>query len=350
MSKPEQVIRTIQEISADKPVKGVIHSAVSYQDLTFDKLTIDRWHESLAAKVVGTKVLHEATLSFPLDFFVMTTSIESVCALATQSAYTAANNFQDLFARYRRRCGLPASTASFGFVNDLGSLSANSTTVDMFARNKIMTITEPQFLSLLEPAFFNNEDTTSAPPWIGHQHDPLSASTFITCLDPAVMAAKKRNETNSVLSAGPTPRWYRDGRVSLIMRAFDDAFRHVDDSTAQGATKDHVGKSAITRLRSEFDAALQKADPEEKAKTVAIVTSAVITAVADMLFIDKSGISPDKTVADLGVDSLIAAELRNWFLEALGYDISMLDLPDAHKNINALAAQIVEMRWAKADT
>ncbi|KAL9031280.1 MAG: hypothetical protein Q9196_000687 [Gyalolechia fulgens] len=349
VSKREQVMRTIQEISADKPVKGIIHSAVSYQDLTFDKLTIDRWHESLAAKVVGTKILHDATLSLPLDFFVMTTSLESVCALATQSAYTAANNFQDLFARYRRRCGLPASTASFGFVNDLGSLSADSITVDMFARNKVMTITEPQFFSLLEPAFLDNERTESAPPWIGKQHDPLSASTFITCLDPAAMAARKRNETESGLPSGPTPRWYSDGRVSLIMRAFDDAVRHGGDSTAQAAA-DQGGKSAVTRLRREFDAAVQKADPEEKAKTVTLVTGAIVTVVAEMLFIDGSGIDPVRTVADLGVDSLIAAELRNWFRVALGYDISMLDLLDAHTSINALAANIVEKRLAEAAT
>ena len=347
VSKREQVMRAIKEASSDRPVKGVIHSAVSYLDLTFDKLSIERWHESLAAKVFGTKNLHEATVSLPLDFFVMTTSLESVWALATQSAYTAANNFQDFFARYRRRCGLPASTASFGFINDIGRLSTDSTTVDMFARNKVLTITEPQFLSLLEPAFLNNEHGTTGPQWIGQQHDPLSAATFVTCLDPAGMAAKKRDEADAGLSSSSIPRWYSDRRVSLIMRAFDDAVRHADDSTAQAAA-DHGGKSAVARLRSEFDEAVKKVGPEERAKTVALVTGAITTAVAEMLFIDASGINPARTVADHGVDSLIAAELRNWFLLALGINISMLDLLDAHTSINAFAANIVDEKLPKA--
>ena len=342
VSDRKQVIRVIDEASSDRPIKGVVHSAVSYQDLTFDKVSIERWQESLAAKVLGTKNLHEATASLPLDFFVMTTSLESVYALATQSAYTAANNFQDSFARYRKRCGLPASTASFGFINDIGSLSADSTTVDMFARNKALTITEPQFLSLLEPAFLNNEQAKAGPQWIGEQHDPLSAAGFVTCLDPAAMAAKKRDEAAAGLPSGSTPRWYSDGRVSLIMRAFDDAMRHTGDSTAQAADRD--GKSAVACLRREFDEAVKKADPEDRAKTVTLVTGAITTAVAEMLFVDATGVNPAKTVADHGVDSLIAAELRNWFLLALGTNVSMLDLLDAHTSISALGANIVNAR------
>jgi hypothetical protein len=53
--------------------------------MSFDKLSIEQWHKSLAAKVVGTKNLHEATASLPLEFFVMTTSVELVLALAVCS-------------------------------------------------------------------------------------------------------------------------------------------------------------------------------------------------------------------------------------------------------------------------
>lgn len=45
-------------------------------------------------------------------------------------------------------------------------------------------------------------------------------------------------------------------------------------------------------------------------------------------------------MADSGVDSLIAAELRNWFHQALGANISMLDLVDPSVAIRMLAAKI----------
>lgn len=104
----EQVQGAIRKAPANRLIKGLIHAAISLQDRSFDKLSIKQQHESLKAKVHGTKNLHEATASLGLDFFVMTTSVESVLALATQSAYTAANNFQKVFARHRSSMGLPA--------------------------------------------------------------------------------------------------------------------------------------------------------------------------------------------------------------------------------------------------
>ncbi|KAK2764515.1 Type I Iterative PKS [Arachnomyces sp. PD_36] len=346
VSKQEQVARAVKEASLYRPVKGIVHTAVSYQDLSFDKLSIEQWQEGLAAKVLGTINLHEATSSLPLDFFVMTTSVEPVFAPATQSAYTAGNNFQDYFARYRRRLGLPASAVSFGLVSDVGHLSTDSTAADLFARNKVLTMSEYQFLSQIEPAFLDNELAKTAPQWIGLQQDPLSSVHAITCMDPAAMAASKHDEVEAGLVSVSSPRWYSDKRVSQIMRAFDDAQRHGDANLA-GNSVDEGGKSAAARLRREFDEAI-KALPKGRTETLGLVTEGIITAMAEMLFVEKSGVNSGKSVAGHGVDSLIAAELRNWFHVALGFNVSMLDLLDAHISIDALAANIVDTAIASS--
>ncbi|KAL9109918.1 MAG: hypothetical protein Q9227_005441 [Pyrenula ochraceoflavens] len=341
VSKLNQVKPIIEEASADRQIKGVVHAAVSYQDLSFEKVSAEKWRESLAAKVYGTKNLHEATLSLPLDFFVMTTSYESILALATQSAYTAANNFQDYFARYRRRLGLPASTGMFGLINDLGALSTDNTTVGMFERAKALTISEHQFLKVLEPAFLNNEPSQhDTPQWVGQQHDPFSAATFVTCFSPASMAAKKRGEAGGSSSS---PRWYSDARVSQIMRAYEDALRHTDSS----ASAPNVESDVRAILRRDFDDAVEKlksssTESEARGETVTLVVKGITTAMAELLFIEASGVNPARAVADHGVDSLIAAELRNWFHVALGADLSVLDLLDARTSINELAEKIVD--------
>lgn len=321
------------------------------QDLSFDKLSIEQWHKSLAAKVVGTKNLHEATAAQPLDFFVMITSLESVLALATQSAYTAANNFQEAFARYRRSRGLPASTASFGLISDVGVLGSNVTTVNMMVRNKVLAVTEHQFLGLLEPAFLESNSSHSTFTGIDQmQHDPLSAAGFITCLDPAAMAARKREEAAAGIASGTSPRWYSDARVSLIMRAFDDAYRHADDAAAAAAGQkgdaSRGGSSSIARLRDEFDEAI-KSGPGERSSTEALVASAIVETVASMLSIEASGVSQAKCVAEYGVDSLIAAELRNWFNVAFRTNIPLLDLLDTHTSIKALAGIVVDTALTK---
>lgn len=341
VSKKAEVERVIQEISSDRPIKGIVHAAVSYEDLTFDKLSLTRWNDGLSAKIEGTKNLHEATLSLPLDFFVMTTSALSVYAFATQGAYTAANNFQDAFARYRRQLGLPASTVSFSLVNDITNVGTDAVTLGLFERNKTLTLGESQFLTLLEPAFLNNNTSAvqSSEQWFGQQQDPLSAANLHTYLDPAGMMTRKREEIEGeVTSSTAIPRWYGDGRIALMMRAFSDAQRqsaHLQSSLDEGS------KTTVAHIRREFDTAVQ-AGPSARTDTVAYVQTAITNAVAEMLFVDVEGVDPAKSVADQGVDSLIAAELRNWFHQALGTNISMLDLLDPSVGISALAGSITD--------
>jgi len=313
VSKREQVIDAIQKASSDRTVKGVVHAALSLSDLSFDKLTIQKWRDGIAAKTQGTMNLHEATASLPLEFFIMTTSTESIWAPPTQSAYMAASSFQELFARYRRRLGLPATTTAFDLVNDVDSDwgHASVDTVDMYARNKALTMTEHQVLAQLESAFVNPTGlAANASQWIGQQQDPLSAANIFTCLNSATMAAKQRDEAVAGIVSTTVPRWYSDGRVSLIIRALNDAERHAEGFNAAQDGGSEDGKSAVARLRHEFDAAV-KSGPDERTKTVELVIGVITTVVAEMLFIDESSVNSFKSVVKHDVDSLTAAELRN---------------------------------------
>lgn len=324
--------------SSSYPIRGVVHAAVSWQDLSFDRLSLPRWRESLAAKVRGTRNLHEATLGQPLDHFVMTTSLLSVYALATQAAYTAANGFQDGFARHRRSLGLPASTVAFSLIRDVGNTGSQQATVDTFERNRTLLLDERQFLALLEPAFL-------APAALNEGADPLSAANIITCLDPAAMAAKARA---GPATGGTVPRWYGDGRVAPIMRAFADAQQHAEDQLSGGSAAAAGGaKSRTARLQQDLDAGV-KAGKDERSATAALVEDAIAETMAEMLFIDREAVDPARSVADYGVDSLIAAELRTWFVEALRTDISMLKLLDQSTSIRALAGKIVDDALAQA--
>ncbi|KAF2806012.1 polyketide synthase [Mytilinidion resinicola] len=352
LSSREQVVGAIEQASARRPVKGVVHCAVSYRDISFNKLSLEGWRDGLAAKVLGTQNLHEATKAFPLDFFVMTTSALSVLGFATQGAYTAANNFQDQFARYRRRLGLPATAAQFGLINDVGHLSTDNVALDMMARNKVLTVPESYFLRLLEPAFLGLENAKAATQCTGATADPLAGATYVTCMDPAHMAAKEREDAEMGLPSAAPPRWHSDSRVSHVMQALDDALRHAasgGDVPGAGSQGDD-GRSAIGRLRRDFDEAVQqtRASPagteqvEQRARAVELVTAALKTTIAGMLLMDESTVNAARAVSDHGVDSLIATEFRNWLLLALGAKISMVDLLDPRTTINALAAKVVD--------
>ena len=340
-----EVAQAIQQTSSIRQVKGVVHCAVLYRDISFSKLSIEGWRDGLAAKVMGTLNLHEATKDLLLDFFVMTTSSPGWIGMVTQAGYTAGNNFQDQFARYRRRLGLPITTAQFGLIHDIGHLSSDMTAVELMARNKLQTVSESTFLRLLEPAFARHENTEAT------TADPLAMASYGTSMDPAYLAAKEHEDAEMGLPSGAEPRWHSDARVSHIMQALDDARRHLksggDGSTGGPGDDSH---SAVARLRRSFDDAVhqtraaptEKEQAEQRAQTVELVIGALKTTIAAMLAMDEEMVNTERSVSGHGVDSLIATEFRNWLYLALGSKIGMVDLLDARISIKALAGRVVD--------
>lgn len=189
----------------------------------------------------------------------------------------------------------------------------------------------------------HNNQVGGAAVWTGALDDPLSAANVVTCLDPRDLAAKKRSELPQGGGASPTPRWYADARVALVMRAFEDAESHhqhhedADGGRARGGHGDDA-VSPVAALRDGFHDAVSRG---ARAEAETLVLGAIVATVAGTLFVDAAGVDGGRTVADYGVDSLIAAELRNWFNTALVADNSMLDLLDTRNTIRTLVATVV---------
>lgn len=357
VSDRDQVMRAMDEANSDTTVRGVFNFAVSYQDISFDKMTAEMFHQGMAAKVLGTRNLHDATVTMglKLDFFVMTSSLGTMYAFPTQSTYLAANNYMDYFARYRRRCGLPATTVALGFINDVGSLTNDAVTVNVITRAKAQTVTTSQVLGLLEPAFVGNDDCNrrEQEQWIGQLQDPLSEANVVTGIDPAVLATMRRREAKKSKSgyqgSGSTPRWYKDARASLMLHAVEDAWRARDGAAGGLRNQNNAAdQSPAAQLRRQFETSVASVrgragiDKNAMEETVRLVSDAIVASVAAMLFVDTSAVNANNTVADQGIDSLLAAEFRNWLHVSFAKSISMLDLMDPRTTINALAQGIVE--------
>ncbi|MDR3637169.1 MAG: SDR family NAD(P)-dependent oxidoreductase, partial [Isosphaeraceae bacterium] len=96
------------------PIRGIVHAAGVVTPRALRELSHDDFLATLHPKVAGTQVLDELTRALSLDFFVLFSSVSSVWGSARLADYAAANAFLDAFAHRRRALGLPALSVNWG--------------------------------------------------------------------------------------------------------------------------------------------------------------------------------------------------------------------------------------------
>ncbi|RUP66570.1 Gramicidin S synthase 2 [Streptomyces sp. NP10] len=95
-------------------VRGVFHLAGQVRDTLvadLDRAAFDAVHDP---KTVGAHLLHRHLRDEPLDHFVLFASIASLLTTAGQTNYAAGNAFLDALAHHRRAQGLPALSLDWG--------------------------------------------------------------------------------------------------------------------------------------------------------------------------------------------------------------------------------------------
>lgn len=128
VSREDDVARILSEIERTMPpLRGVVHAAGVLDDGVLSEQTRARLAGVMAPKITGAWHLHRLTQGLALDFFVLFSSIASLVGSGGQGGYAAANAFLDALAYRRRAEGLPATTINWGAWADAGmwaSLSA----------------------------------------------------------------------------------------------------------------------------------------------------------------------------------------------------------------------------------
>ena len=102
------------------PIRGVVHAAGVLHDGLLPKLDAAAMNKVLRPKMVGGWLLHRLLREAPLDFFVVFSSAGSLMGQPGQGNYAAANSFLDALAHHRRAQGLTALSINWGAWADLG--------------------------------------------------------------------------------------------------------------------------------------------------------------------------------------------------------------------------------------
>ncbi|WP_324610127.1 SDR family NAD(P)-dependent oxidoreductase, partial [Streptomyces rimosus] len=96
------------------PLRGIIHAAAVVEDATATGLTEDLLERVWRPKAQGGWLLHQASTSFALDWWVGFSSFVPLLGSPGQSAYAAASAWLDALITHRAAANLPATGINWG--------------------------------------------------------------------------------------------------------------------------------------------------------------------------------------------------------------------------------------------
>ena len=249
------------------------------QDMAFERMTVGDFQAPLRPKVQGSLNLHN--LVQDVDFFIMLSSLSGVVGTAGQANYVAGNVFQDALASFRRAQGLHAVAIDLGMVETVGHLAHDTQgVVERLERAGFASLTETDVLRIVE--------------WAIQQ--PSAPAQITTCI-----------------STGPGVQW---GKLAWCREArfADLRYRKTIQNQVEAPTKGEEG------LRD------QLTNGSMGVGTTEVICRGLVKKIAAMFGLVEEDVSPAKSLADYGVDSLVAVEMRNWIISQVGADISIFEL------------------------
>jgi acyl transferase domain-containing protein/acyl carrier protein len=256
----ERLAAVLAAIPPEHPLTAVVHAAGVVDDGVLTALTPERLEGVLRPKAHAAWHLHELTKDRDLADFVLYSSVAGLLGAPGQGAYAAANAYLDALALHRRAAGLPATSLVWGLWERPSGITAHLTDLDRAraARNGLRALPTAEALDLFDAALGTGS--------------------------PVVVAAGLREHAHRADDDARQPPPILRGLVRPARR------------TAGTPS----GPALPARL-----AAL----PEERHE--AAVLAAVVEQVAAVLGLARDAVAADEPLADLGLDSLTAVELRN---------------------------------------
>jgi len=121
-------LQAVLDLTAAKQTRlgGIVHCAGILDDGILLQQKWDRFLKVMHAKVFGAWNLHQLTKDVDLDFFILFSSGAGFLGSVSQGNHAAANAFMDALAFHRRANGLPAMAINWGAWDEVGSATRNN--------------------------------------------------------------------------------------------------------------------------------------------------------------------------------------------------------------------------------
>ena len=254
-------------------------------------MSFDDWKACVEPKVHGSWNLH-SLLPRGLDFFVALSSVCGIIGQGGQANYAAGNTYLDALASYRISRGEKAASIDLGPMLSEGVLAENKDLMDRFIRTGTLNAVSQQELFAL----------------LDHFCDPSLELPSLTTANCQTITGIKLPA--SLRSQGiDEPSWMRQ-----------PMFRHLHQIDETGASSSSTAADQALDLATAFS---KMASVEEAGSLVA---QELAKRLGKILGIPAGDIDLDKPMHTYGLDSLVAVELRNWFVKELDADIAIFEI------------------------
>lgn len=288
VSKSEDVSHLLATIEQQlPPLGGVLHAAGVLEDGMLAGQTWESFQRVMAPKVAGAWNLHTLTQHLPIKFFICFSSVSALLGSPGQGNYAAANAFMDALVHHRRALGLPGMSINWGPWEEVGMAAALSQREQArWAAQGMQAIPLKQGLQVLAAVLEQDQ------PQVGVL--PIQWSKFLGQFPPDVALPLLTNFASADPQTPPT-----------------STFRHQLEAASPGERR----SLALNHVRAQIAKVLDLKSTEE--------------------------IDPQQSFSELGMDSLMAVELRNRLQTSLGTAIPA-SLAFDYPTIEALADYLVQ--------
>ncbi|KAI1110618.1 hypothetical protein F5Y14DRAFT_345509 [Nemania sp. NC0429] len=309
-----------QAIDASQaPLKGIVQMSMVLRDQRFSLMSYDDWNQVVQPKILGTWNLHQVTheRSLDLDFFLLFSSLSGILGQPGQANYASANTFLDAFVLYRNSLGLPCTALDVGAMEGAGYLFENQDLMKKMQGTGWRAVEEDELLGALENAMskqtveeLRNESMPGSNVIVGKNSVLLGISPTIPLSSPDSSARLRKDVRLTVYHNTGAAVESAPGDDKDDLRGF------LKNVQANPTLLGEPGTAALFALgigRKLFKLLL-KADQE-----------------------------PDITLglSELGLDSMVAVEMRAWWKLTFGLEITVLEML-AMGTLEALGKRVVK--------
>ncbi|KAJ5297689.1 Acyl transferase/acyl hydrolase/lysophospholipase [Penicillium antarcticum] len=273
-------------------LKGILQMSMVLSDQAFTRMTMNEWNTAVNPKVKGTWNLHNASVSVnaDLDFFVLFSSISGIFGQPGQTNYAGANTFMDAFAQYRLNQGLPACAIGIGAVEEVG-YAAEQNLKNLVTVSE--TVSPRELLQAIELAVTSTS---------GRSQSTALSSFCVGIHAPNVSLSNPKNRSI----------YRKDVRMAVFHNT--------------GGSAPASDSSSSNYLKSFMSAAKVDASLLHEPKSIHLLAVEIGKKVFSLLLKPEEDLHTSCSLSDLGMDSLVAIEVRQWWRATFEFDISVLEM------------------------